>query len=264
MECKKTGTIIFIIFLILIVLGLGGFIAYDKFFAKKETSNLTTIDNVSIDLNTLYQVGDILNMFDAAYNNLNSNYFGYIYHSKKIEVANFDKGAALFLAAHKEIVGSNTPQVIQGGRVKKNYEKIFGKSLAYEPNHINAGDYYKLAYDATNDKFSYTIPAINNVYTSGYRLNNIKTKLKEDSIVVTRKLYFVEYASNAGGTDITKANIYTASGKEKKLGEVSLKNGVLSEKEVMSKYSSKLFTFELTFKQSDDGEYHFYKIERTN
>ena len=77
MENKKI--IITIVILVLIILGLSGFIYYDKFYkTEEEKATITTIDNVDIDLNVMYQVGDILTKFDDTFNDNNSNYFSYI------------------------------------------------------------------------------------------------------------------------------------------------------------------------------------------
>ena len=65
MENKKT--IILIIILVLLVLGLGGYIAYDKFILnkEKETEYITVINDVSIDVNKLYKVGEILRVAEG-------------------------------------------------------------------------------------------------------------------------------------------------------------------------------------------------------
>ena len=75
--------IITIVILVFIILGLGGFIYYDKFYkTEKEEKTITTIDNVDIDLNSFYLVGDTLEKFDKAFNDKNSTYFGYIYKDR--------------------------------------------------------------------------------------------------------------------------------------------------------------------------------------
>ena len=73
-EDKKI--LITIIVLVLMVLGLGGFIVYDKVLTKKEDSNpiITTIGEKQIDLNALYQIGNTLDNFDKAFNDSNSAY----------------------------------------------------------------------------------------------------------------------------------------------------------------------------------------------
>ena len=91
---------------------------------------------------------------------------------------------------------------------------------------------------------------------------NQSTSLAEDSIIVKRKVFYVEYLNNASGTDITEAAIFTSSDKKTQVATIPLRNGVLNKKEVISKYSSKLNTYKYTFKQSSDGNYTFYSIEK--
>ena len=255
MENKKT--IILIVFLVLIILGLGGYIAYDFIKEKEEESNpITVIDKVSIDLNSLYQIGNTLNSFDNAFNNPNSKYFGYIYNSKKILAKNFDQGAALFSAMYNDLAASNTQQVLMGIQVKSKFEKIFGKNLKYASTSIDGGN-YQITYNADNDTYSYVAPTNNNFYSTGYITKNIQTSLETDKIIVTRKIIYVEYDTNS-----SKAILYKDSSKGNKLGELSLRNGELSLNEVIAKYGSRLNTFELTFNESNDNDYNFYQIEK--
>ena len=73
-------------------------------------------------------------------------------------------------------------------------------------------------------------------------------------------VFYVEY--NTSGTETISANIYTDSGKSKNIGTIKLKNGIINLNEIMAKYSSRLNTYKYTFKQSSDGDYYFYSIEK--
>ena len=77
--------IITIIILVLLVLGLGGYLAYDKIYLKffDEESAKTTINDVTLDVNDLFDIGTVLNKIDNAYGDSNSTYFGYIYELPK-------------------------------------------------------------------------------------------------------------------------------------------------------------------------------------
>ena len=84
----------------------------------------------------------------------------------------------------------------------------------------------------------------------------MKTTLTDDLVIVTRKVFFVEYSG-------TNAIIYKDATKSNKLGEVKLNNGEVTLQEVTGKYGSKLNTYDITFKLGSDDIYNFYKIERT-
>ena len=113
MENKK-GFVITIIILILLLLGTSGYIVYDKFFVKEdeEKEYISVINDVSIDVNKLYRVGEILNRLDKALSTNDSKYFGYIYNIKTTEVKDLDKNAAIYASLYSDLVRSNTEQTI--------------------------------------------------------------------------------------------------------------------------------------------------------
>ena len=249
--------IIIIVLLVLITLGLGGFIVYDKFLNQKEIeeTTTTTIENVELDLNALYTIGDILNKMDNTFNYQDSNAFAYIYNQKSLEATSFDYNTALFLAMHDDLIPSGILQGLYGSKVKNNLKKIFGSQITYEPQDIDAGDNYKIEHDGQPDgNYTYVVRKVTNIYSPGYMAINMKTKVEEESIIVTRKILYVEYASN-------NATIYTNANKQQTLGTVALRNGELSSKEVISKFASKLSTYNYTFIKDKNEEYIFNKIE---
>lgn len=253
------GTIIAIVILVLLVLGLGGFIAYDKFFQKED--NTTTINDVNIDLNVFLQVKETLNKLDGAFNDAKSSYCGYLYKDK-LEASKMDMGAALFAAVHNDLIASNTPQFLMEAQVKNDFSKIFGDNLVYQGASINGGEKYKINYDTTTGTYAYLLAPKVNQYESQYVTIDTETKLEKGKIVVTRKVCFVEYSSADGGTTVNKATIYSDSSKSKVIGTVTLSKGYLSEKELMGKYGSKLNTYKYVFNEKSAEEYNFYSIER--
>lgn len=257
MENKK-GFIITIVILSFISLAAVGYIVYDKFIKNNDSEEeyVNVINDVSIDINKMYNVGDILNKFDKAFSTNDSKYLGYIYNTKILEVKDFDKNAAIFASIYSDLVRSNTEQTISNEIIKNKYEKIFGKTLQYKPSSLDLGENIKVEYDTTNKVYKYKASVTNNDHKSEYLARNIKTKLKDDLVIVTRKVFYVEYSG-------ISAIIYTNSNKTTRVGTVKLKDGEVSLEEVTGKYGSKLNTYEITFKLGSSDEYNFYKIERT-
>ena len=256
MENRKSP--ILTIILIIIILGLCGYIAYDKFIlsANKEEKYTTIINDVSIDVNKLYGVGEILNKFDKAFSNNDSIYLGYLYNNKEINVKDFNENAAIYVSIYDDLIRSNTEQNISNSRVKNKYEFIFGKSLEYKPSSLVLGDNIEVVYDDANKMYKYTASVTNNDHKSEYLARNIKTILEDDLVIITRKVFYVDYSNDT-------ATIYTDSSKNTKLGDVKLKNGEVSLEEVTGKYGSKLATYDITFKIGSNDNYNFYKIKRT-
>ncbi len=257
MENKK-GLVITIVILILIALGAVGYIVYDKFIAKsdEEKEYITVINDASIDVNKLYKVGDILNTFDTAFGTNDSKYLGYIYNVEKLEVKDFDKNVAIYASIYPSLVRSNTEQTISNEMVKNKYESIFGRTLEYKPSNLDLGDNIKVEYDETNKVYKYKASITNNEHQSEYLVKNIKTKLQDDLVIITRKVFYVEYSG-------ISAIIFKDSSRSTRIGTVKLQNGEVSLEEVTGKFGSKLNTYEYTFKLGSDDEYNFYKIERT-
>lgn len=257
MENKK-GFIITIVILSFISLAAVGYIVYDKFIKNNDSEEeyVNVINDVSIDINKMYNVGDILNKFDKAFSTNDSKYLGYIYNTKILEVKDFDKNAAIFASMYSDLVRSNTEQTISNEIIKNKYEKIFGKTLQYKPSSLDLGENINVEYDATNKLYKYKASVTNNDHKSEYLARNIKTKLKDDLVIVTRKVFYVDYSG-------ISAIIYTNSNKTTRVGTVKLKDGEVSLEEVTGKYGSKLNTYEITFKLGSSDEYNFYKIERT-
>lgn len=253
---NRKPLIITIIILIVIIIGLGGFIALDKLVInRKEETKVTTIKNVEIDLNAMHQINNTLNRMDNTFNDINSNFLGYIYNSKKIEAKNFDPLAALFVAMHDDMIPANTNLVLINGLVKKNFESIFGKELAYEPKNIDAGNYYKIIYDEATSNYTYILSPIDRNYQPGYVSYNIKTELADGKVIITRKVCYVEYANNS-------VSIYKEANKQQLVGTLRLRNGIIDQSELLGKYASKLNTYVYTFVQNTADNYTFYSIER--
>ena len=82
MENKKT--VIALIIFIIMTLSLAGYIVVDKFVLSKELKPKTTqVGDVEVNLNVFEQINETLNTFDAAFNDTNSKYVGYLFSQKE-------------------------------------------------------------------------------------------------------------------------------------------------------------------------------------
>ena len=259
---NNKGFIITIIVLLVISLGLGGFIVYDKFLTKKEVEeSIVNIDDASIDLNAFYNIEDIINKFDVAFNDNHSTFYAYPYKLNKLEASSFDMGAAIFVSSYDKLVDNGALNNLREGDVKSSFSKIFGKNLNYTATNVTAGENFNITYN--NSKYDYIMPTVDKNKLFNYELINTKTTVLKDRVIVTRKLFYAEFISNDQGLTITKADIYADDSKSKKLTSITIRNGILNKKEVLGKVGSRLNTYEYIFNLNNDNEYNFYSIVKT-
>ena len=295
---SNNKSIKFILVLIIIILLLAGYIVVDKFvFVEKEEPVTTQISGKDIDLNAFYEINNTMNLFNDAFNDPTSNYYGYLYAEKELYADEFDPSAALYVSIYKEITNTNSG-TISGSIIKNNFSQIFGNYLKYKPKTIDVGTNYNLNYDKKSDTYSYNVKELINNKHAGYITKDVSTNIEKEDIVVKKKVLFVEYVSEQP-TETTKepesnttetntgedapeadenipeeveqrvaeeptgkANIYTSKDKKKLVATVNLKNGVLNVDEIVGKYGSRLSTFKYTFKARTTSEYIFYSIEK--
>ena len=257
--------ILTIVILVLMVLGLGGYLVYDKIYLQffDEENAKTIINDVTVDVNDLFDTGIIIDKLDRAFGDSNSTYFGYVYEFKKrvAKVSEMDKNQLMYAAVYDDVIASSTEQRMPESLVKSNLNKMFGSYAKYEGNNIVAGTNFILNYDETNKLYTYTISNTKNPYLPTYKAKNTSTKIEEDKILVTRKVFYVEYESTTGDANYNRASIYKSRDKRNKVLTLNLKNGVLSTDEVLAKAGSKLTSYIYTFDKDKDG-YILYSIER--
>ncbi len=263
MESNK-GLVAAVIILSFIVLGLGGYIVYNYHQDKEEDAKQAIlIDNVSLDLNAFHKISNILNRFDKAFNNPKSLYVGYLFVPKKLDAAKFSKGAAIYASMIDEMAGTNGGiEHVPEGTVKKNFEMIFGKNLKYEMSEVDSGEVYKVAFlnSEVYPRYNYIAPSEVNVYDPKYISVDMKISLEEDKIIVNRKSFFVEYTMDGTGKPIS-ASIYKNHAKINRIGEVDLRDGEINEKEVISKFGSKLYDYDYIFNKVAEDDYTFYSVK---
>ena len=261
MENKKY--IVTIVILIIVILGLGGFIAIDKLVInKKEDDSITKVGDFDINLNVFDHIEDTISTLNKAYNDSNSIYFGYLYSKNEITPDNYDKSAALFAAIYDELAGTNTTQIIPAGIVKSRYEDLFGKKVTYNATTISAGNVYNIIYDKTTDSYSYNFPTTYNSYSPEFVEKTIKTTYDGELIEISKKVFYVEYVPPAAGQPVTQANVYTSKDKTRLIKTVDLKENVINSDEIIAKYSSKIPTYIYTFKQKSTERYEFHSIKK--
>ena len=257
---NKKG-IIAIVVLSLTTILLATYIIYDKLSPKEEEKDMTiTIDNKDVMINDMFEINGIVNTFDKAFNDPTTNYFGYLYKTK-LYAKNFEKGAALYVSIYDEMEKSNNVQTIRESKIISNFNKIFGDNLKYERADLNIGEGYKTEFGVT-PYLAYIAPTKkNDLYAPEYIAVTTKTNMEEDKILLTRKIFYIEYEQDPTTKEMKTANIYKSPKKEKLLGKVNLKNGEINKNQIIGSYGSKFDTYIYTFIYQK-SKYSFYKINK--
>lgn len=262
-KSKKPMIISFIV-LGVIIIGLVIYVILDlKINHKKEENNEIIINDISFDLNNLYKIDEILKKFDIAFNNEDSTFYGYPYKERKIAISEFDNSAAKFLILKNNMIptqNKSNAKFISEIKIKSDFENIFGKNLEYKASDIEAGDNFVIKYDSNTLRYAYYFIDNNQSLQSGISTINYKTKIEEGKIIVTRKVFYIEYVVDENGT-ISTANIYNDISKSKKLGTINVTKTPPREKELLAKFSNSLSEYEFIFLENQEGiNYNLDKI----
>lgn len=264
-EVKKSKKPLLIAFIVLgvIILALVGYIVIDRmFFHKEDESSTIILDDVSLDISVLYNIEDTLNNFDRAFNYEDSSFYGYIYKSKKLSSKDFDSQAAIYAAMRTSMTNTQEARYIPEVNIKAEFNKMYGKNVTYTPSNIAAGDNYVINYEAEAKRYAYIATEAAKAFKSGIMTINTKTKIAEETVIVTRKVFYVEYVADEAG-NVTTAIIYNDMNKKQNLGKVSVVKKAVDPEEVIGKYGSKLSTYDFVFKEnSKDTNYSFYSVEK--
>ena len=257
---NKKSVIISIIFIVTTIV-LGAYIIHDKVFKEKEQKEtIITIDDKNININEIFQINDILNSFDKAFNDSTTKFYGYPYKNK-LYMKNFNLEAAIYVSICNEMEKSNNVQTIRESKIISNFNKIFGNNLKYERTKIELGEGYKFEYGAT-PYLAYIAPfKKNDLYAPEYIATTTKINFQDDKVLVTRKLVYVMYEQDENSNEPKNAILYTGPKKEKMLGRIKLKNGEINMEQLIGSYGSKLDTYIYTFNY-EKSKYILYKINK--
>ncbi len=254
----KRNCIIFILIIIIACL-LGIIISLNN---KNKINKEKVVENIDFNIEGFYQIGEDLKLFDIAYDDSYSDYFGYLYSSDLIEAKDFDIKAALYLVLYKELNHDGEYTNISSLEVEKDFYKIFGNNLKYQPMSFEAGRVFKFNYNEESNSYEFNSPGVGGVYFPEIHLKNISSVATEDSVIISRKMFYLEYVSNNSGTDLTKVDIYKNIDKKEKIGTMTINEQGVDEEKIFKKYNDKLDIYNFTFTKSDDGNYYFNKVER--
>ena len=250
--------IITIIILVLLVLGLGGFIVYDKILKKEETRII--IDNKSVNITSFYDIEKEMALLDKTYNNPASSFYGDLYENRDVLAKEIEMPKIIYTAINGIVDNNAQNRVIKGSAVKNSIKRIFSKQVVYKPTAISVSKQLTISYDEKADTYTYTNNTTASTSDEGIKLYTTNTELKGSYALVKRKLFAYEYKKDESGTINKSVVIYKDKNKNTKIATLQLKDGELNEKEIIAKYGSRLSTYVYSFKEESQDNYRFYSI----
>ena len=261
MEKKNSkGLIILVVVLSILVVGLGGYIIYDKFLSNSTVEQEKTEDETLVNLENYASIYNMINRViignhfmpskDYFYKNDNL-YVTDMSYDDLVAIAlnngNFETGDAIEVEVEeKDGVRNVTKSFISNARLQELFTNTFGDNVKYYTKDFT---YLSMNFKYDKEKDMYVAPGGDigsDIYAVTIKNNFLKTIKTKESIEVYDAVAFL-----VGGTEVCKdfeckERIATLSSEE----EFNIEN-----------YVSNLNQYKYIFKLNADGNYYFYGVE---
>lgn len=271
MEKNNTGLVVLITILVMAVLGLSGFIVYDKVINKDD--KVTTGEDNKVEENNAKEKLTEVSIYDEVITSLrypmNTFSIGEIKHwdYKNITIDDLTRKDMMFAAAYnvepiKEEINQMVVEIYSATTIENNFKSIFGPDTKYTNESIgtqecgkiseyNEKDSTYIAYSGCGgDSLSY-IDRISKTY---------KAEKNSDYIYVYQYVQSISVEPDVDNQDDPdKANVYLLDHNDEHTTNIDYKNyksiinGMIDNGEVD--------TYKWTFKKQSDGNYYFYSGE---
>jgi len=299
MEKKNTGLIVTIILLIVIVLGLGGYIVYDKFL--KDTEDNKEVAEVKENTEVLLSNGEELKEtiidgnitvgdldLKTKYNeNLSGavarlEAFYYYKNPNKLEEYDFENKMKIALESsfYNREANSHFQIIISKEDAETAYKNLFGNYSYYENKSIGLAELAScdnlqgMVKDVCENKFieykddSYiinTFPFGGEAFGSSFINKIVSVKNNNETVEITKKLLFCRLDYKTSKHIIYDSDNYFSG--ENVLESVDAPSDSygcynVSLEEKFSTYESKLTSFIFVFKKDSANNYYLYEIKK--
>lgn len=267
MEEKKKGKglVVALVLFILVSIGLGGYIVYDKVLTKEEVKTKTEEkkenkkeETVSIDIDD----ESIISLFK----NSHASVIGpdsKIFQNDELKVENMDEDYKWNLASniyYDKSVNVGNKLELKESDVKNAYESIFGPKTYNRPNEIKTiCEVFK--YNEISKKYEAQTGGCGGATAFGEYEKIVKATKYNDRIEITSAVIFTDGQTNAMYKDYDKKE------KIKDLTEEDLVNTVDNPsekrfKDYVIENKDKLDNYVYTYKLNEDGFYYYTGVKR--
>ncbi len=280
---KKTnkGLIGFVIVLVLLVLGMGGYIFYDKVLSKdkviakkeekKQEENLSTEEK-----KTLEEKMQVIMQMDDSYDTPNR---GLYYKKNSLAVADMSSKERLFLALKSiepsvdelpmdPVEDGKKPYVLSEDKVKQAYKEMFGEDSSYKAESVvERTNGVAHEYNKENKTYEIYAQGVGGAFGLEYHYTidhyeayntEVKVYVKSGLLLMAGMDETVQYEDT--GSDEDTYNLYQPS-KDINDTDSSFLVAKQIKLEEFDSYKDKLDTYVFTFKKTD-GKFYFTKVEK--
>lgn len=275
---KNKGLVVVIVLLILALVGMGGYIAYDKgylSFGKKETkeekSNKETTTKETKSKTEELDV-ESSEVQDLYYNANNHGVLGIdetMYKATELKVSDMDDYYKMQLAYNlfkKDIKekneGTYTIETVSEDSVKTAFEKIFGKDTYKQVESFKLHSCATYKYNSANKVYEAITGGCGGTTAFSVVATPIKATKYEDRIEITSGVVFIDAETKALYKD------YGKTSKIKDLTDDELTNTLGNTYETrftsyIEENTDKVGQYTYTFKLADDGSYYYTGVKNT-
>lgn len=271
MEKKNNkGIVVALVVAIFIILGLGGYIIYDKVLStekesKQEESKKEEVnkdekekyEEVSIDDEIVTKL-----IKNVTADTIDVKTAGYFYEKGKILNTEVSNQMKLYLAI----------QMIQGNpdEMEKNLSKvtpeniasavkeIFGPDATYTDETLNDAC-RGMKYNSKTQKYS-AYYGCGGALIPTYHGTIVKARKYNDRLEIDQKAMLITYEQSKTNTGDIIINIFNPNDKIDSF-EIKSDDDWPEAKDLLEKYKDKLATYKYTF-NLEDGNYYFYSVEK--
>lgn len=275
---KSTGLTLIIVLLILVIVGMAGYIAYDKGYislGKKETeeknSNKKTTQKETKTKSEELDV-ESTEVQDLYYNANNHALLGVdetLYNASELNVSEMTDDYKMQLAYNvfkknikESTQGTYIIESVSEENVKSAYEKIFGTDTYKEVESFKVNSCETFRYNKTNKLYEAVTGGCGGTTAFGKVDVVLKATKYEDRIEITSGVVFIDAETSAMYKDYSKKN------KIKDLTEDEMTNTLGNTWEskfgtFIKENDTKVGQFTYTFKLADDGSYYYTGVKNT-
>ncbi len=277
------GLIITVVILALMVLGLGGYIAYDKFFSENDKKIVDKEEEKKISVEVLEIDSDLVTGLVYPIYNFDIDGDDYLYRPdwiyKDITLADLSRDDMMFSAAHyARFIEDETGNygadsyVYLASDIKKSFAEIFGPDTVYTDGSLLTTVCGLINYfEETENVYIAMYSCGETLYQTEFDNEILLYKAEKEGDYIYTYWYVQPYLFESEGGNYYFFDKYIAYDDFEKDSNDNIiiagyKDKSITEEEMNSKFAElvengEAATYKYTFKKQSDGNYYFYSGE---